>query len=62
MGSPPSSAALSLPLLPNRGDTPVFELEHMGNGGENVGFMMGDKDHLHALPRKLVEQREKLIT
>ena len=43
-------------MLPNRGDTPVFELEHVGNGGENVGFMMGDKDHLHALPRKLVEQ------
>ena len=62
MGSPPSGAALSLPLLPNRGDTSVFELEHVGNGGENVGLMMGDEDHLHALPRKLVEQREKLIT
>ena len=62
MGSPPSGADLSLPLFPNRGDTPVFELEHVGNGGENVGLMMGDEHHLHALPRKLGEQRETLIT
>ena len=49
-------------MLPNCGDTPVFELEHVGNGGENVGLMMGDEDHLHALPRKLVEQRKELVT
>lgn len=48
-------------MLPNRGDTPVFELEHVGNGGENVGFMMGDKNYLHVLPRKLVEQRKELV-
>ena len=58
LGVIPHAAGIPL-LLPYRGDAPVFELEHVGDGGENVGLVMGHEHHLHALFRQLVEQGEE---